>query len=278
MGGGVQIFLKEVADFFQQQGIIDRALDGLQRNGGCALLLQGRIAKSREEEPSRATIARGPGRLPTSGALPLWKHEYWSLRNAMNEDFPTFVTHLECSMTGERYEADRVHGLSAAGKPLLVRYDLEALSRAIDKETLARRTGGFWRYREFLPVRRARKCRQPGRSRHTLDTAGAVGAFARSQGRQRYRQGRGTPADGLVQGTRLALAVAMAKGTGLSRLAMPTNGNAGAAMAAYAGRPACRPRSSVPTTRRRSTSQNRTAGRDHLPCQRADQRLRQDRR
>ena len=73
----------------------------------------------------------------------------------MSEDHPTFVTHLECSMTGERSEPDRVHGLSAAGKPLLVRYDLKALASAVDKETLARRTGGFWRYREFLPVRRA---------------------------------------------------------------------------------------------------------------------------
>ena len=73
----------------------------------------------------------------------------------MGDDLPTFVTHLECSATGVTYEADRVHGLSEAGKPLLVRYDLDALGRAIDKETLARRAGGFWRYREFLPVRRA---------------------------------------------------------------------------------------------------------------------------
>ncbi len=36
------------------------------------------------------------------------------------------VTHLECSLTGERYEAGKVHNLSRAGKPLLVRYDLEA--------------------------------------------------------------------------------------------------------------------------------------------------------
>ncbi|MCZ6524282.1 MAG: threonine synthase, partial [Alphaproteobacteria bacterium] len=73
----------------------------------------------------------------------------------MTGDLPTFVTHLECSMTGRRYEADRIHGLSEVGRPLMVRYDLEALGRAIDKETLARRPGGFWRYREFLPVRRA---------------------------------------------------------------------------------------------------------------------------
>ena len=66
----------------------------------------------------------------------------------MTEDYPTFVTHLECSMTGERYEPDRVHGLSEAGKPLLVRYDLEALGRSIDKDKIALRTGGFWRYRD----------------------------------------------------------------------------------------------------------------------------------
>ena len=49
----------------------------------------------------------------------------------------TFVTHLECSATGERYAADRVHGLSADGKPLLVRYDLAALGAALDRGELA---------------------------------------------------------------------------------------------------------------------------------------------
>ena len=45
-------------------------------------------------------------------------------------DLPTFVTHLECSLTGERYPADTLHGLSRAGRPLLVRYDLDAVRRA----------------------------------------------------------------------------------------------------------------------------------------------------
>jgi threonine synthase len=40
-------------------------------------------------------------------------------------DLPTFVTHLECGLTGERYEADTIHNLSKAGRPLLVRYDLD---------------------------------------------------------------------------------------------------------------------------------------------------------
>ena len=73
----------------------------------------------------------------------------------MDHELPTFVTHLECSAEGTRYQADRVHGLSEAGKPLLVRYDLKALGRAVDKEALTRRGGGFWRFHEFLPLRRS---------------------------------------------------------------------------------------------------------------------------
>ena len=70
-------------------------------------------------------------------------------------EFQTFTSHLECGAAGDIYPADELHGLSKAGKPLLVRYDLEALGKAVSKEALAARTeGGFWRYREFLPVRR----------------------------------------------------------------------------------------------------------------------------
>ena len=58
---------------------------------------------------------------------------------------PTFVTYLECSMTGERYEADRLHNLSRAGRPLLVRYDLEGVRGALTREALAERPHDMWR-------------------------------------------------------------------------------------------------------------------------------------
>ena len=51
----------------------------------------------------------------------------------------TNVTYLECSLTGERYEAGQVHNLSRAGKPLLVRYDLEAAKRTLTRESIAAR-------------------------------------------------------------------------------------------------------------------------------------------
>jgi len=77
----------------------------------------------------------------------------------MHEDLSgersSFVTHLECAATGRRHEAGRLHGLSEAGKPLLVRYDLPRQARALDRRALAGRAPDIWRYRELLPVARA---------------------------------------------------------------------------------------------------------------------------
>src|SRR5438128_12593891 len=67
-------------------------------------------------------------------------------------DLPTFVTHLECGFTGERYPADTLQTLSRAGRPLLVRYDLDGVRRAFRREALAGRPQTLWRYRELLPV------------------------------------------------------------------------------------------------------------------------------
>src|SRR6185312_13233072 len=61
------------------------------------------------------------------------------------------VTHLECSLTGERYEAGQRHNLSRAGKPLLVRYDTEAAKRTLTRDSLAGRASDMWKWRELLP-------------------------------------------------------------------------------------------------------------------------------
>ena len=67
---------------------------------------------------------------------------------------PTFVSYLECGLTGARYDADVLHGLSDAGRPLLVRYDLAGVGAALDKAALGARPRDLWRWRELLPVRR----------------------------------------------------------------------------------------------------------------------------
>ena len=147
-------------------------------------------------------------------------------------DRPTFVSHLECSLTGTQYPADVIHGLSAAGRPLLVRYDLEALGRSLTRADLARRDPDFWRYREFLPVRQTSNIVSLGETMTPVISvprlqAGTGPLFIKDEGRL---------PTGSFKARGLCLAVSMAKELKLKRLALPTNGNAGAAMAAYAAR------------------------------------------
>ncbi|MDH5616079.1 MAG: threonine synthase, partial [Acidimicrobiia bacterium] len=152
----------------------------------------------------------------------------------LTEDRPTFVSHLECSATGERYQADRVHGLSDAGKPLLVRYDLAALADNVDQETLAARPPDLWRYREFLPVRNTTSIVSLGESMTPLVPLHQIEAETGSA--QVLVKDEGRLPTGSFKARGLAMAVTMAKELGLTRLAMPTNGNAGAALAAYGSR------------------------------------------
>ena len=151
----------------------------------------------------------------------------------MNINADTFVTHLECSMTGETYEADQIHGLSKAGRPLLVRYDLPALAASLSKRALRERRGhGFWRYREFLPVRETKNCISLGEVMTPLIPLDRLGP---SVGKLLVKD-EGRLPTGSFKARGLALAVSMAKELGIGHLAMPTNGNAGAAMAAYAAK------------------------------------------
>ncbi len=144
----------------------------------------------------------------------------------------TFVTHLECSYTGETYKADRVHGLSREGKPLLVRYDLAALGAGLDRETLSARSGGLWKYLELLPVRSEENIISLGEE---LTPLVDLLDFQAGSGRLMVKD-EGRLPTGSFKARGLALAVSMAKELGITSVAMPTNGNAGAALAAYASR------------------------------------------
>ncbi len=145
-----------------------------------------------------------------------------------------FVTHLECAMTGERYEAGRVYNLSRAGKPLLVRYDLSAVSKSLSKDALAARAGDLWRYRELLPIRDATAAVSLGEVMTPLIRAPQL--EARLGGGEILVKDEGRLPTGSFKARGIALAVSMAKALGITHMAMPTNGNAGAALAAYATR------------------------------------------
>jgi len=147
---------------------------------------------------------------------------------------PTFVTHLECAMTGERLPADTVQNLSAAGKPLLVRYDLPGVKKALTKDALAQRPADLWRYREMLPVRRVGDIVSLGEA---LTPLIALPKLAKKLGgTELLVKDEGRLPTGSFKARGLVMAVSMAKAFGIKHMAMPTNGNAGAALAAYATR------------------------------------------
>jgi threonine synthase len=143
------------------------------------------------------------------------------------------VTHLECGLTGERLPADRLATVSAAGKPLLVRYDLARIRREVDRDAIAARPATLWRWRELLPLPAGVEPVSLGEdatpllSLLALSAACGVEVVAKDEGRL-------PTASFKARG--LAMAVNMARHFGLRTMAIPTNGNAGAAMAAYCAR------------------------------------------
>ena len=147
-----------------------------------------------------------------------------------------FVTHLECSLTGKTYEKNKIHGLSDEGKPLLVRYDLEAMKRVVSRDDVGNSNEpGFWRYSFMLPVEKKEDRVSLGEvvtplikldsSVEKLDINASV-----------MVKDEGLLPTSSFKARGLALAVSMAKQLKLNHLAIPTNGNAGAALAAYASR------------------------------------------
>jgi threonine synthase len=147
---------------------------------------------------------------------------------------PTFVTHLECAATGERYPADAVHNLSRAGKPLLVRYDLAGVRKALTKDALRARPADLWRYREFLPVRKVEHIVSLGEAATPI--VALTKLAAKLGGGELLVKDEGRLPTGSFKARGLVMAVSMAKALGITHMAMPTNGNAGAALAAYASR------------------------------------------
>jgi threonine synthase len=147
---------------------------------------------------------------------------------------PTFVTHLECSMTGERYPADELHNLSRAGKPLLVRYDLAGVKKSLGREALAQRPHDLWRYRELLPVRRIEDIVSLGEAVTPIVAMPKLAKMLATT--EILVKDESRLPTGSFKARGLAMAVSMAKALGVAHMAMPTNGNAGAALAAYASR------------------------------------------
>jgi threonine synthase len=146
----------------------------------------------------------------------------------------SFLTHLECSRTGERYDAHKVTGTSAAGAPLLARYDLERVRDTVTPQDIAARQPDLWRYHEVLPLQSAGNIVSLGEGMTPLLPMPAYGQQAGVP--RLLMKDEGLVPTGSFKARGAAVGVSRAAELGVKGVAMPTNGNAGAAWALYAAR------------------------------------------
>src|SRR5262245_29383299 len=143
------------------------------------------------------------------------------------------VTHLECALCGVRHEAQRLLNLCReCGKPLLVRYDLDRAKRTLTKDSLPGRRPDLWRYREVLPVVSDENIVSLGEGwtplLHTVRLGDRLGM------KQLYIKDESQNPTQSFKARGMAAAVSMARELGARKLAAPSAGNAGGALAAYA--------------------------------------------
>ena len=145
----------------------------------------------------------------------------------------SFVTHLESAIDGTHLESEALQTLHE-GRPLWVRYDLDAVASAMTKEALAARNPSMWRYRELLPVRDDANIVSLGEGMSPLLRVDRLAAeFGLTN---LWVKDESQMPTGSFKSRGLTMAVSRAKELGATSLAIPTAGNAGGALAAYAAR------------------------------------------
>jgi threonine synthase len=147
----------------------------------------------------------------------------------------SYLTHLECTETGKTYSADEPHTVSPdAGKVLYPRYDLAAATREIDRAAVARRPPGIWRYFELMPVLDEANVVTMGEGGTPMLRAARL--ERQYNARTLYIKDEGLNPTGSFKARGLSAAVSKAKELGLTKLTIPSAGNAGGALAAYCAR------------------------------------------
>ncbi len=144
-----------------------------------------------------------------------------------------YVTHLEAAIDGARLPA-RAIATTHEGRPIWVRYDLRGLREEWRRDSLAKRTKSLWRYRELLPVERDENVVSLGEGMTPLIDCPKLAAHFGV--RELVIKDESQLPTGSFKSRGMALAISMAKELGVKRVAIPTAGNAGGALAAYAAR------------------------------------------
>lgn len=145
----------------------------------------------------------------------------------------TYVSHLEAAIDGTELPAGRIQTLHN-GRPIWVRYDLKAIANDVSRDAIAARAATLWRYRELLPVVDDNDIVSLGEGMTPLLDCPRLGA---ALGLQNLRlKDESQMPTGSFKDRGQSVAISMAKSFGIRRVAIPTAGNAGGSMAAYAAR------------------------------------------
>ncbi|WP_078547627.1 threonine synthase [Litchfieldia alkalitelluris] len=146
----------------------------------------------------------------------------------------SYISHLYCPKCSTEYSYQEIQQLCTCGSPLLVKYDLDELRSNLNKENLVDRESSLWRYHELLPVVDKENVVTLGEGMTPLLPMSVIGIDMDIP--NLYMKDEGIIPTGTFKARGAAVGVSKAKEVGVKELAMPTNGNAGAAWALYAAR------------------------------------------
>ncbi len=145
-----------------------------------------------------------------------------------------FVTHLESAIDGTHLPAHTLQ-TTHEGRPLWVRYDLDAIGQAVSRDDLRNRPATMWRYRELLPYQAINDIVSLGEVMTPVIACPQLAHGIGGTGEVFIKDESHLPT-GSFKSRGMAMAITMAKALGVTRIALPTAGNAGGAAAAYATR------------------------------------------
>ncbi len=147
----------------------------------------------------------------------------------------SYLHHLECTACGETFpHAQAIRTCRSCGKVLFARYDLPRLKSEVDRDRMETRSGSMWKFSELLPILDPENVLSLGEGDTPLFQAPRLGGKLGLS--NLYIKDEGLNPTGTFKARGLSAAVSKANELGITRVTIPSAGNAAGAVAAYAAK------------------------------------------
>jgi threonine synthase len=142
-----------------------------------------------------------------------------------------FSVVAECSKCGETFPSNKVLTVcTKCGGALLFQYDLAQVAENVSKNVLAKREDTFWKFWELLPLLSSENMVSFG---EPYTPVLQLSFDSSTTSKNVYLKDDGRLPTGTFKARGMSVAVSKLKELGVRRVAMPSAGNAAAALAAY---------------------------------------------